>query len=80
MADQLDPAADLTYSNHTDVQSVLIRPGFTEERTPGFALSRLRASLTTLVSIKYIGTVWVLHPFEVGISPDVRHRCDRLNK
>lgn len=41
--------------------------------TPGLALSRLRASLTTLVSIKYIGIVLVLCPFEIGVPSNLRH-------
>lgn len=49
--------------------------------TPALALSRLRASLITLVSIKYIRTVFVLYALEVRVFPHVRHGGNRgVNK
>src|ERR1700722_17865937 len=49
--------------------------------TPRFALARLRASLITLVSIKYIRRAPDrLDPLEIGVDADVRHRGQNLRR
>ena len=81
MADDFNAAANLANGDDTDKQGLVMDAHFIEKAShPRLALSRLRASLMTFVSIKYTGGFFVLDAFEIGIFADVGHGGDNLGK
>jgi len=55
--------------------------GHVDRHQPELARPRSRGSLTTLVSIKYIGRFDAgLLALEIFVAPDVGHRCENFRK